>query len=77
MKELQALLIASGADLAIDGDLGALTDSAIREFQEANGLTIDGIVGPKTLKALRQKASALCSESDTSNQPVMEPQPTP
>ena len=32
----------------IDGICGYKTDTAIREYQLAHGLTIDGIVGPKT-----------------------------
>ena len=70
VKELQALLIASGSELTVDGDLGPLTDAAVRAFQEENGLAVDGIVGPKTLKALRQQASALCPKNE-------EPQPAP
>lgn len=36
---------------AIDGKIGPNTDKAIREFQKANGLEPDGVVGTKT-KAL-------------------------
>jgi peptidoglycan hydrolase-like protein with peptidoglycan-binding domain len=37
---------------AIDGKKGPLTKKAIEEFQKANGLEADGIVGPKTWAVL-------------------------
>ena len=37
---------------AIDGIIGKQSKTAIRNFQRDYGLTVDGIVGPKTLKAL-------------------------
>jgi len=36
----------------IDGIYGSKTAAAVRSFQKANGLTVDGIVGDATLKAL-------------------------
>jgi hypothetical protein len=35
--------------LVCDGDFGAITDKAVRDYQASNGLSVDGIVGPKTL----------------------------
>lgn len=34
--------------LVVDGDFGNATDKVVREFQRRAGLTVDGIVGPKT-----------------------------
>ena len=38
--------------LQIDGIFGALTDQAVRGFQQALAVTVDGIVGPLTWRAL-------------------------
>ena len=37
---------------SVDGIFGAKTKEAVKYFQRKNGLTVDGIVGDKTLKAL-------------------------
>jgi len=47
-RQLQAYLNAWGASLACDGELGSLTDQAIRAYQEHHGLAVDGLVGPLT-----------------------------
>lgn len=53
VEELQALLDAKyGANLEIDGKFGKSTEAAVKAFQQAHGLTADGICGPKTWKAL-------------------------
>ena len=36
----------------IDGSFGAQTESAVKSFQQANALTVDGIAGPLTWHAL-------------------------
>ncbi|MFF3561432.1 GH25 family lysozyme [Streptomyces sp. NPDC002574] len=52
VRTVQYLLTAHGASLAVDGDFGPGTDSAVRSFQSAHGLAVDGVVGPGTWQAL-------------------------
>lgn len=53
VKWLQLMLNEeSGAGLAVDGNFGAKTETALKVFQNAHGLTADGICGPKTWAAL-------------------------
>jgi N-acetylmuramoyl-L-alanine amidase len=49
---LQALLFFKGYDIAVDGIFGAGTENAVRAFQQANGLSVDGIAGGNTFEAL-------------------------
>ncbi len=52
--ELQTMLKERGyyyGDLT--GKFGSLTKTAVRKFQDANGLTVDGVAGLKTLNLLR------------------------
>ncbi|MBC8529550.1 peptidoglycan-binding protein [Christensenellaceae bacterium NSJ-44] len=56
VREMQQLLIAAGYALpkyGADGSFGAESEEALRKFQEANGLAVDGICGPKTWAALQ------------------------
>ncbi len=48
VRSLQYLLNARGARLDVDGILGPRTDAAVRVFQQAHGLVVDGIVGQRT-----------------------------
>lgn len=56
VKELQTLLDNHGFPCGeIDGVFGPATDKAVKSFQKANGLTVDGKVGEKTWAALRNE----------------------
>lgn len=49
VRELQLALNALGYNTgAVDGQFGAQTESAVKQFQQDRGLTVDGIVGPLT-----------------------------
>ena len=52
---------------AVDGIFGSQTKKAVISFQRKNGLTPDGIVGTKTLKALGMSTSSSSSNSTYSN----------
>ena len=51
----------------IDGIYGSQTQEAVRYFQRKNGLTVDGIAGPKTLAAMGITSSSSNSSSSSSN----------
>jgi len=53
VKRLQRALKAAKHPVAVDGDFGDGTKSAVLAFQAAHGLEADGIVGPATWAALR------------------------
>jgi putative chitinase len=52
VEALQRALAASGLPVAIDGDFGPGTESAVKTFQRARDLVVDGVVGPDTWAAL-------------------------
>lgn len=55
VKKIQTQLQRLGYDVGttgIDGKFGPRTEKAVRRFQQDNGLRVDGIVGPETVKAL-------------------------
>lgn len=52
VKKLQTELNRAGAKLKVDGIFGNDTYNAVVAFQSVRGLTVDGVVGPKTWNEL-------------------------
>jgi peptidoglycan hydrolase-like protein with peptidoglycan-binding domain len=58
-RQIQTALKNAGYYIGeIDGKLGRMSRKAIEDFQEANGLAVDGKVGPKTWSALGRYITA-------------------
>lgn len=53
VKYIQEFLNWYGIKCTVDGDFGANTEKAVKKFQEAEDLTIDGKVGTKTIAAMK------------------------
>ncbi|MBJ6611385.1 MAG: N-acetylmuramidase family protein [Candidatus Thiothrix moscowensis] len=58
VTQAQALLLASGYAVMVDGNFGDKTEAAVKQFQLDNNLVADGIIGEKTWQVLLIKANA-------------------
>jgi peptidoglycan hydrolase-like protein with peptidoglycan-binding domain len=56
-RQVELLQKALGT-IKVDGVFGAETETAVEKFQEAKGLSVDGVVGPLTSAALRGQTAA-------------------
>lgn len=63
VKKLQQSLNDRGANLDVDGIYGEKTRSAVRSYQQSNGLAVDGIAGSETLGHLY--GTGLANTQDT------------
>lgn len=54
VRELQQILVDMGFDLKVDGVFGLATEVIIKDFQESQGIFVDGVVGSNTLLKLKE-----------------------
>ncbi len=59
VREIQEFLNRHGADLAVDGKFGKLTETAVRKFQKDHGLKADGICGARTWAVIEKTPSSV------------------
>ncbi|MEH2355471.1 peptidoglycan-binding domain-containing protein [Nostoc sp.] len=52
VRALQQLLVSNGYAVRVDGIFGALTETAVKAFQNQQNLGVDGVVGQRTWSAL-------------------------
>lgn len=68
VKKLQQELNKNGYKLDVDGKFGSKTQSAVRDYQSKNGLSVDGIVGINTWSKLSTGNKKSNKSSTTSTQ---------
>lgn len=71
VKTLQELLNQLGAGLALDGDFGSKTETAVKAFQKKAGLKQDGKYGDQTHTALM----AAIADNDVEQRTEPDPEP--
>ncbi|MEH2423497.1 MAG: peptidoglycan-binding domain-containing protein [Nostoc sp.] len=52
VRALQQLLVSNGYAVKVDGIFGALTETAVKAFQNQRNLGVDGVVGQRTWRVL-------------------------
>ncbi|MEH2211307.1 peptidoglycan-binding domain-containing protein [Nostoc sp.] len=52
VRALQQLLVSNGYPVRVDGIFGAVTETAVKAFQNQQNLGVDGVVGQRTWSAL-------------------------
>lgn len=65
VKRLQQRLRDLGHGIPVDGKFGRVTEQAVRDFQAAYHLTVDGVVGAKTWAALEEATGQEENQEDT------------
>lgn len=76
VEELQKSLNSKGYTLDVDGIFGDKTQSAVKDYQQKNGLSVDGIVGTKTWGSLLGDTASPTATSAPIAAPTAKPLPT-
>ena len=82
VKKLQEKLNSAGYKLDVDGQFGSKTQSAVKDYQQKNGLAVDGIVGTNTWGSLtggtttKNNSSKSTSKNSTTLKTTSNPRPT-
>ncbi len=66
VRYLQEKLYSKLYPISVDGIFGPNTEKVVKEFQTANGLTPDGIVGPKTWQKILDNSTSRPMPTNTS-----------
>ena len=72
VETLQTALKGAGYDVDVDGCFGPGTKRLVEQFQQANGLTADGVVGRRTWLALKQHLPSDSRSSMEQHEGVMD-----
>ena len=65
VKTLQEMLNSNGYKLDVDGNFGPKTQAAVKDYQNKNKLTVDGVVGKNTWGALSGASSGNAANTPT------------
>jgi uncharacterized membrane protein YgcG len=76
VEELQKSLNSKGYTLDVDGIFGDKTQSAVKDYQQKNGLSVDGIVGVNTWSSLLGDTASPTTTSAPIAAPTAKPLPT-
>lgn len=77
VRKLQEALNKAGYKLDVDGQFGPKTQSAVKSYQQKNGLAVDGIVGVNTWNSLnKQNTSTNKTQNSSSKSKTQIKEPT-
>jgi len=70
---IQQSISNSGIKINVDGAYGSKTQQAIKDFQKAQGLEVDGIIGPNTRAALKKYNDNVTTDTKADPNPAAAP----